>query len=80
MAEGEWRRVRKRCLLPRRVLMLLFRGKFLWRLRRAVEGGALVVPKALRRHQLLGLLNKLGRATWNVRIEVFGSRSIGLSR
>ena len=67
-ADGQWRRVRRECLLPRKVLMSKFRGKLLDRIRRAVERGQLDVPPKTRRQPLLNLLNKLGRKPWNVKI------------
>jgi hypothetical protein len=67
-ADGQWRQVRRRCLLPRKVLMHKFRGKLLAQLRRSVERGQLEVPPMMRRQPLLNLLNKLGRKAWNVKI------------
>lgn len=67
-ADGQWRRVRRDCLLPRKVLMHKFRGKLLDRIRRAVVRGQLELPPKTRRQPLLNLLNKLGRQAWNVKI------------
>ena len=66
--DGQWRVVVKKCLLPRQVLMMIFRGKFLSALRRAAERKELTLPGAMRPNQFLGLLNRLGRAVWNVKI------------
>ncbi len=66
--DGRWRRAVKDCLLPRQVVMILFRGKFLDALRKAADAGKLQLPEGMRLNQLKGLLNKLGRAVWNVKI------------
>ena len=66
--DGTWRKVVRDCLLPRQVVMILFRGKFLDALRKAADRGKLQPPEGLRLNQLKGLLNKLGRAVWNVKI------------
>ena len=66
--DGKWSPLVKTCLLPRTVLMIIFRGKFLDALREAAEQGQLRPPGDMRLNQLKGLLNKLGRMTWNVKI------------
>jgi hypothetical protein len=48
--------------------MVLFRGKFLARLRADLEHGRLVLPPDTSRERLRSLLNKLGRKKWNVRL------------
>lgn len=67
-AAGRWVEVRRKCLLPRKVVMILFRGKLLDGLRKAADAGTLTLPPTMRLAQLKGLLNKLGRQTWNVKI------------
>jgi hypothetical protein len=67
-AEGDWKKIVKDCLLPRKVLMAIFRGKFLDHLRRAADKGQLQPPAGKRLSQLKGSLNKLGRDDWNVKI------------
>lgn len=66
--KGDWRRPKKKCLLPRNVLMQVYRGKLRAKLRRAAERGELVLPPTWRLAQFCGLLNKLGRVKWNVKI------------
>ena len=66
--DGRWVEVKRKCLLPRKVVMILFRGKLLDRLRSGADAGTLSLPPKLRLAQLKGLLNKLGRQTWNVKI------------
>ena len=67
-AEGHWKPVRNGYLLPVRVVMALFRGKFLALLRQGVSQGRLTLPPGWREQPVLNLLNKLGRQKWNVHI------------
>jgi hypothetical protein len=66
--DGTWKRVRRKCLLPRKPLMIVFRGKFRAALLRALARGELRLPPQMREAQLRGVLNKLGRQVWNVKI------------
>ena len=66
--DGSWRRALKSCLLPRRVLMEVFRGKLRALLGEAAARGELVLPATRTLSQFQGLLNKLGRLDWNVKI------------
>lgn len=65
---GAWVKPRRSHFLPARVLMLLFRGKFLDALRRAAERRALRLPPDLSRERFASLLRRLGRKKWNVHI------------
>jgi hypothetical protein len=65
---GQWKKMVKDSLLPRKVAMIIFRAKFLDALRQAAVAGKLSMPEGLRLNQFKGLLNKLGRAVWNVKI------------
>ena len=67
-AEGQWVQPKRRCLLPRKVLMEKFRGKFLAYLRKALDKGKLALPPDLSQAEAQSLLNQLGRAVWNVKI------------
>lgn len=67
-AEGNWVEAKKSCLLPRQVLMRKFRGKFRALLLKALSKGDLKVPPDTTAARLRGLLNRLGRTTWNVKI------------
>ncbi len=67
-ADGAWVKPRRSHFLPARVLMLLFRGKFLAALRQGVERGGLRLPPETSRERFRSLLNRLGRKKWNVRI------------
>lgn len=66
--DGKWRKVVRKCLLPRKVLMIIFRGKYLAAIRRVLDRGELVLPPDTTPARVRSLLNKLGRATWNVKI------------
>jgi hypothetical protein len=65
---GAWVRPRRSHFLPARVLMMLFRGKFLAALREGIERSRLRLPPDLTRERFSSLLNRLGRVKWNVRI------------
>ena len=67
-AQGQWVEPKRRCLLPRKVLMQKFRGKFLAYLRKALDKGELVPPPERSLAQVQSLLNRLGREVWNVKI------------
>ena len=60
---GRWVEPRKSSLFPARVMMQLFRGKFLAALREAED---LVLPRDTSAPQLRSMINKLGRTDWVV--------------
>ena len=66
--DGRWQDPKRSCVLPARVVMALYRGKLLSKLRSALEQGALVVPPDCRVERLGNLLNRLGRDKWNVHV------------
>ena len=66
--QGTWCRAKKKCLLPRQVLMEVYRGKLRSYLRRAAESGELVLPPDGSRARFFSLLNRLGRVAWNVKL------------
>jgi Putative transposase/Transposase zinc-binding domain len=68
---GQWVSVRTGFLLPVHVVTALFRGKFVWGLRRLWKRGELTLPAEMRPQAFLNLLNRLGHAKktrWNVPI------------
>jgi hypothetical protein len=67
-ADRQWRPAVKSCLLPRKVLMIIFRGKLRSELLLALQRGQLHPPPDQTPAQLRGLLNKLGRSIWNVKL------------
>ena len=67
-AKGEWKTPKRNCFLPAKVVMLVFRGKFLAYLRDALNNGALTVPPDATETRIINLINKLGRKKWNVNV------------
>lgn len=68
---GQWVSVRNGFLLPVHVVTALFRGKFVWGVRRLWQRGDLTLPTEMREQAFLNLLNRLGHAKktrWNVHI------------
>ena len=66
--DGRWVEPKKSCLLPRKVLMQMFRGKLRAYLLKALDDGRLVLPPDRTAAQVRGLLNRVGRIDWNVKI------------
>lgn len=66
--QGDWLQAKESCLLPRKVLMIKFRGKFKALLREAVEQGAIKLPPSLTAAGLESTLTKLTAISWNVKI------------
>lgn len=60
---GQWRAPKKKCLFPAKVMMQLFRGKFLADLKNRND---IALPPDMRANQLRALINKLGRLDWVV--------------
>ena len=67
-AESRWQPAVKRCLLPRKVLMIVFRGKFRDFTLRALQQGKLELPPSTNGNYWIGQLNRLGRVPWNVKV------------
>lgn len=67
-SDGTWKTPKKECLLPRQVLMCMFRGKFLDKVRKLVLSGKAVLPTGWTQAKCISLLNQLGRAPWNVKL------------
>jgi Putative transposase/Transposase zinc-binding domain len=67
-ADGTWKTPTRDCLLPRQVLMSMFRGKFLDKVRKLVSSDKLLMPEGWTKLKCLSLLNELGRAPWNVKL------------
>jgi len=66
--DGRWVRPKRQCLLPRKVLMRKFRGKMRYSLIKLAQKGKLTLPPGMSTRRFINLLNKLGRAAWNVKI------------
>jgi hypothetical protein len=67
-ADGNWREPKRKCLLPRKVLMQKFRGKLVALLSKVIAKGQLCLPPEMTAAAAKSLLNRAGRKTWNVKI------------
>ena len=67
-SDGTWKTPKRECLLPRQVLMCMFRGKFLDKVRKLVSSDKLDVPEGWTKTKCMSILNQLGRAPWNVKL------------
>ncbi len=63
---GNWQTPTRKSYLPAKVMMMLFRGKYLAGIKKALAAGELVIPTNEREQRLLNLCNKLGRQDWVV--------------
>jgi len=63
---GKWKTPKRKIYLPAKVMMMIFRGKYLGALKEAVKAGDLVVPTNEREQKVINLCNKLGRKDWVV--------------
>lgn len=66
--DGVWKTPSRECLLPRQVLMSMFRGKFLSAVRKRINANKLAMPDGWTKTKCLSMLNQLGRAPWNVKL------------
>lgn len=67
-ADQRWVKPTKACLLPRKVLMIKFRGKFKAMLRDKLKQGWLRLPPALISTGIEPMLRQLTQTPWNVKI------------
>ncbi|MGZ5719991.1 MAG: IS91 family transposase [Burkholderiales bacterium] len=77
--EGTWVKARRSHFLPAPVVMLLFRGKLLDALKRALERGELRVPADSSRERVRSTLNHVGRKKWNVHIRARYAHGAGVA-
>jgi hypothetical protein len=61
-ADGNWREPKRKCLLPRKVLMHKFRGKFRAMLLKALVKGQLALPPDMTEAAAKSLLNRVVRS------------------
>lgn len=79
--DGErWVRPRRSHFLPARVVMTLFRGKFLGELQRLHRAGQLRLAGDCSEERLASLLNRLGRKKWNVHLRTRYGHGQGVSQ
>ena len=70
LAVGEWVASSKTFLLPFGIVRAVFRGKYLYYLRKALAREELVLPAGMGPQQARNLFNKLGRRKkWNVKLK-----------
>jgi hypothetical protein len=79
LKDGVWVKPRRSHFLPARVVMLVFRGKFLDALKHALARGELRVPADSSRERLRALLKRLGRKKWNVHIRARYAHGAGVA-
>ena len=65
-ASGKWQTPKRKIFLPAKVMMMIFRGKYLSAVKAALEADELVVPSNECKQQAINLCNKLGRKDWVV--------------
>jgi len=63
---GVWKTPKRKAFLPAKVMMSIFRGKYLSGLKKALAANELVVPTDESAQQVINLCNKLGRTDWVV--------------
>lgn len=61
---GKWRVPKRKSYLPAKVMMMIFRGKYLGGLKEALAAGDLAIPTNEREQQVINLCNKWGRKDW----------------
>ena len=74
---GRWVTPRRSHFLPARVVMLLFRGKFIAAVRAALDAGTLRLPPNPPR--FTSILNKLARVKWNVHLRTRYAHGAGVT-
>ena len=79
LRDGVWVKPRRSHFLPARVLMLVFRGKFLAALHRDLAAGHLRVPPDRTRAQTRAMFDRLGRKKWNVHIRARYAHGAGVA-
>lgn len=66
--DGQWRKPSRKCLLPRKVLMIKFRGKFKAMLRDKLRCGTLKLPPDFTPDDFERLMGQLTGVPWNVKL------------
>jgi hypothetical protein len=65
-AKGEWVLPKKKSLYPQKPVTMVFRGKLLAYIRKAVLGDKLILPPSIDDCEIKTRINKLGRKAWVV--------------
>ncbi|EPW5502313.1 IS91 family transposase [Vibrio vulnificus] len=66
LSEDDWVEPKRKIQFPAKVMMELFRGKYLAGIKKLLNLGKLVRPEGMSKAQLLSLLNRWGRQAWVV--------------
>lgn len=66
LQDGKWVEPKRKVMFPAKVMMQLFRGKYLAGLKQLLSRGELLLPKEMTKVRLLSLINKWGRLDWVV--------------
>lgn len=77
--DGCWVAPKRRCFLPARVVMSLYRGKLLHRLRALLEEGELELPQTTSARGLRAELYRLSKLDWNVRVGERYGHGVGVA-
>ena len=64
--DDKWVVPTKKILFPQKPIMMVYRGKLLEMVRKALDSEELILPPSIEDFQAKGLLNKLGRKEWVV--------------
>ncbi len=64
--DNTWREPKKKCLFPRKVVMMIFRGKVNAFIKEAIDQEKLAIPPSETSQRIVNLCNKLGRREWVV--------------
>jgi len=78
-ASGEWLSAKRRCFLPARVVMSLYRGKLLSKLGKALAKGELELPRGMSAAALRDELYRLSQVAWNVRVGESYGHGVGVA-
>lgn len=65
-SDNTWREPKKKCLFPRKVVMMIFRGKINAFIKEAMSQALLIIPPSETSQEIINLCNKLGRKEWVV--------------
>lgn len=64
--DGKWQSPKRKSFLPAKVMMRIFKGKYLDGIKKALAKGELVIPTDMSEQKVINLCNKLGRQCWVV--------------
>ena len=77
--DGRWLALKKSCLLPRRVLMKKFRGKFKALLQAKITSGKMELPPRMSQETWSSTLRSVSAVDWNVKILARYQSGVGVA-